>query len=176
MVAVWDEVAVNLIGLWEIKVKNWMFTFNALTCIDPVTNLVELIRIWNKSAAHVAQQFENCWLLRYPSPNRCIFDKDGEFTGEAFQQISMKYTINTVGITTKNPQANRIWENAFDSSWFFESNNVSYNNKDWQTSGSSYWKFTSNGIAYPLLFSKSYNEYPQNVKYIILLHFAEWKK
>ena len=110
LVAPWDEVAVDLIGSWKIKVKNRMFVFNALTCIDPVTNLVELIRIRNKTAEHVAQQFENCWLSRYPSPNRCIFDKGGEFTGDDFQAMLYKHTIDPAGTTTKNPQANGICE------------------------------------------------------------------
>ena len=55
----WDEVAVDLIGPWKIEVNGRKSIFLALTCIDPVTNLVELIRINGKSLAHVAQQFEN---------------------------------------------------------------------------------------------------------------------
>ena len=110
LVAPWDEVVVDLIGPWKIKVKNRMFIFNALTCIDPVTNLVELIRIQNKTSKHVAQQFENCWLSRYPSPNRCIFDKGGKFTGDNFQAMLYKHTIDPAGTTTKNPQANGICE------------------------------------------------------------------
>ena len=69
MVSPWDEVAVNLIGPWKIKVKNQTFVFNALTCVNSVTNLVKIIRVQNKTREHVAQQFENCWLLKYPSLN-----------------------------------------------------------------------------------------------------------
>ena len=43
----WDEVAVDLIGPWRIIVDGTEYEFNALTCIDPVTNLVEIIRIHN---------------------------------------------------------------------------------------------------------------------------------
>ena len=50
----------------------------------------------------MTQQFENCRISRYPSPNRCVFDKGGEFIGEAFQQMLMKYNVDTVGTTTKN--------------------------------------------------------------------------
>ena len=56
----------------------------------------------------MAQQFENCWLLRYLSPNRCKFDKGGEFTCEAFQWMLINYTVNPAGTTTKNSQANGI--------------------------------------------------------------------
>ena len=45
MVVPWDKIAVDLIGPWKIKVKNRTFVFNALTCVNPVTNLVEIIRI-----------------------------------------------------------------------------------------------------------------------------------
>lgn len=39
--------------------------FNALTCIDPVTNLVELCRIGNKGADYIEMRFENEWLARW---------------------------------------------------------------------------------------------------------------
>ena len=40
-----EEVAVDLIGPWKVKVNGRMVTFQALTIIDMVTNLVKLIRI-----------------------------------------------------------------------------------------------------------------------------------
>ena len=64
--APWDEVAVDLIGPWKIQVNGQELIFHALTCIDPVTNLTELVWIDNKSAAHVGMKFENTWLSRYP--------------------------------------------------------------------------------------------------------------
>jgi len=42
--------------------------FNALTAIDTVTYLVELVRIDKKTFAHIAQQFAQLWLARYPWP------------------------------------------------------------------------------------------------------------
>ena len=47
--APWEEVAINLIGPWMVKVNNRKVEFNALTCIDTASNLVELIRIDNKT-------------------------------------------------------------------------------------------------------------------------------
>ena len=38
----WREVAVDLIGPWTMKLNGTTLIFNALTCIDPVTNLVVL--------------------------------------------------------------------------------------------------------------------------------------
>lgn len=104
------EVAVDLIGPWNIKVNGEQMTVNALTCIDPVTCLAELIRIDNKTALHVAQKFENNWLARYPRPLRCIHDNGTEFLGFHFQQMLYLRGIQDVPTTAKNPQANAICE------------------------------------------------------------------
>ena len=42
-----------------MKVNFRIFVFIALTCVDPVTNLVKIIRIQNKTNRHATQQFEN---------------------------------------------------------------------------------------------------------------------
>ena len=62
----WSEVMVDLVGPWKVKVQNQNedLLFYALTCIDHVSNLVEMVRLQNKTAAHVSQQFENCRLNR----------------------------------------------------------------------------------------------------------------
>eukprot|EP00804_Cyclotella_cryptica_P003676 CCRYP_016568-RA/>CCRYP_016568-RA protein AED:0.48 eAED:0.59 QI:0/0/0/1/0/0/2/0/106 len=51
--------------------------FNALTCIDTASHLVDLIRIDNKTARHIGDKFTQCWLCRYPQPMRCVHDKGG---------------------------------------------------------------------------------------------------
>ena len=56
----WREVACDLIGPWTLRINNQPIRFSALTVIDTVTNLTEVIRIENKTSAHVARQFENC--------------------------------------------------------------------------------------------------------------------
>ena len=38
-----EKVAVDLIGPWKLKVGRISLEFNALTCIDPITNLTEAI-------------------------------------------------------------------------------------------------------------------------------------
>jgi transposase InsO family protein len=106
----WNEVAVDLIGPWRISINGQELEFNALTCIDPVTNLVELVRIQNKTAAHVGMIFENTWLARYPRPIRCIHDNGGEFIGADFQRILEINGIQDVPTTVKNPQSNAICE------------------------------------------------------------------
>ena len=46
-----DEVSMDLIGPLKIQVQGRPCEFFALTCIDSVTNLVELARIEEKSSA-----------------------------------------------------------------------------------------------------------------------------
>jgi hypothetical protein len=75
-----------------------------------VTNLVEMIRIKNKSMLHVSEQFENAWLSHYPRPNNCIYDNGTEFTGWMFRDLLDCLDIKPHPITVKNPQSNAICE------------------------------------------------------------------
>ncbi len=61
-IAPWEEVAINLIGLLKVKVNSQQVEFNALTCIDTASNLVQLIRIDNKTAKHICDKFTQSWL------------------------------------------------------------------------------------------------------------------
>ena len=82
----------------------------APTCIDPVTNLVEMIRLQNKTSAHISQQFENYWLNRYPRSNKCVHDNGGEFIGWEFVQKLEQWGISDSPTTIYNPQANAVCE------------------------------------------------------------------
>jgi len=53
----WHEIACDLIGPWKVDVCNQLRTFSALTIIDTVTNLVEIVRLDNHLAAHIALHF-----------------------------------------------------------------------------------------------------------------------
>ncbi|KAL7562592.1 hypothetical protein ACA910_015462 [Epithemia clementina (nom. ined.)] len=106
----WADIAVDLIGPWKVSVHNQELTFQALTLIDTVTNLCELIRINDKTARHVGLQLENAWLSRYFRPVRCLFDQGGEFIGQGFAQILRNHGIKPVPLTAKNPQSNAICE------------------------------------------------------------------
>jgi transposase InsO family protein len=113
--APWREVAVDLIGPWTLNVLGVEIEFSALTIIDLVTNLVEIVRIKNKTCAHVTQQFENAWLARYPRPASVIFDQGGEFTGFDFQNHLIQHGIDPRPISSKNPQANAVCERMHQS-------------------------------------------------------------
>jgi len=106
----WEEVAVDLVGPWTVELPLGEIRLHALTMIDTVTNLAELVRIENKTAQHVAMQFTNHWLSRYPKPQRCIHDQGTEFTGINFQSMLATNAIKSVPISVRNPRANSIVE------------------------------------------------------------------
>jgi hypothetical protein len=81
-----------------------------LTFIDTALNLVELIRIDNKTAKHIRDKFTQSWLCRYPCPVQCLHDKGGEFIGQNFQWLLEIFSIKDVCLTSKNPQSNAICE------------------------------------------------------------------
>ncbi len=61
-IAPWEEVTINLIGPWKVKVNGQQVEFNALTCIDKASNLVKLIHIDNEAAKHICDEFTQSWL------------------------------------------------------------------------------------------------------------------
>ena len=61
LIAPWFEVAIDLIGLWNVTISSRIFTFQALTCIDTVTNLAEVMCIDNKSSVHIIMLFKKNW-------------------------------------------------------------------------------------------------------------------
>ena len=105
-----NECAVDLVGPWVVQVNGKPYEFFALTAIDTVTNLVELVRIDDKTSEHVARKFAQLWLARYPWPERCVHDNGGEFVGPAFSMLMQRCGIKDVNTTAKNPTANSICE------------------------------------------------------------------
>lgn len=106
-----EQVAVDLIGPWKIEVPGYgLIQFKALTIIDQATTLSELVRIDNKTSAHITMQFENQWLARYPRPMSCIYDPGSEFIGHPFQQCLHRNGIEGAPSSVKNPQSNAVCE------------------------------------------------------------------
>ena len=99
-----ETVAGDLIGPWKLKVGRVSLELNALTCIDPVTNLTEAIRIKNRTSKHISEHFKNSWLYRYPRPVYCIHDRGGEFIGEPFQTMLTDFGVK--GKTNNSKKSN----------------------------------------------------------------------
>ena len=56
----WEEVTVNLIGPWTMKIRGGTTCeVFALTIIDTTSNLEKLVQIDNKSAESIARRFYN---------------------------------------------------------------------------------------------------------------------
>jgi hypothetical protein len=107
----WSEVHIDFIGPWKVKVNNQVMEFNALTCIDPVTNLTEIVRLQgNKTAENASRLFENHWLSRYPRPARVVHDHGPEFQGHDFQFPIDYAGITPINISPNTPTANSICE------------------------------------------------------------------
>ena len=104
------DCCVDLIGPWNVTLNGEVLSISALTCIDPVTNLTELVRLQNRTSSHVAFKFEQAWLSRYPRPVQCIHDQGTEFTGAPFQQLLDLFGIKDVPTSVANPQANSVCE------------------------------------------------------------------
>ena len=98
-------------SLDRYRQHNVTLRFEALTCIDPVTNLVEISRFPGPETSDTARAlFENHWLARYPRPLRIVHDNGPEFTGHDFQ-FPLDYAgITPVRITPYMPTANAVIE------------------------------------------------------------------
>jgi hypothetical protein len=109
-IAPWEEVAINLIGPWRVKVNSQQVEFNALTCIDMALNLVELICVDNKTAKHICDKFTQSWFCQYPYLVRCLHNKGGELIGQNFQWLLEIFSIKDVCSSSKNSQSNATCE------------------------------------------------------------------
>ena len=109
--APWTEVHVDSIGNWEIKIRKVTLEFNALTMIDPVTNLVEIAPHPSKSknSQDAKRLFEDTWLARYPRPASVVHDGGPEFQ-DAFQTLLRQSGIRAKRISPYTPTANAIIE------------------------------------------------------------------
>jgi transposase InsO family protein len=105
----------DMIGPWTLEVGDRTEKFSALTIIDLVTNLVEIVLVNNKTTAAVTAHFINAWLARYPKPMSCVHDPGSEFLGWNFQEMLHCNNIVSRCTTTKNPQANAICEQMHQS-------------------------------------------------------------
>jgi hypothetical protein len=60
-IAPWEEVTIDIIGPWKVKVDGQLVELNVLTCIDTASNLVELIHIDHKTAKYICKKNAQSW-------------------------------------------------------------------------------------------------------------------
>ena len=115
IVAPWQEIHVDTIGPWKIKVNRVPIEFRAQTAIDPVTNLLEVNRVSATTSYEAARALDNNWLARYPRPLRCVHDNGPEFVGHDFQFLLLNAGIRSRPITSGNAESNGIIESVHKS-------------------------------------------------------------
>ena len=69
-----DKFNVDMIGPCKIIINNFEFQFRAVTCIDVVIYLPEVIPVDNAKSRTVVNTFKEDWLKQYPSPRICMAD------------------------------------------------------------------------------------------------------
>jgi transposase InsO family protein len=108
----WEQVHVDLIGPWNIKVKGHKkpVQFIALTCSDPILNLLEVGTVKDKMSEQVTKTFKRLWLSRYPRPRTCVHDRGPEFVAHEFQTVLDDTGIGLRPTSARNPQSNGIIE------------------------------------------------------------------
>ena len=55
----WEEVSVDMIGPWKVEINKFEYQFRALTCIDSIIGLPEVVPVDNVTSLSVAQAFED---------------------------------------------------------------------------------------------------------------------
>ena len=95
---------------WKSTINQFKYQFKAVTCIDAVVNLPEVIPVDNARSTTVANAFDYNWLSRHPRPRRCVHDNGNKFLGPEFLSMLKRNSISSVPTTVKNPQANAVVE------------------------------------------------------------------
>ena len=101
----WEEVDVDVIGPRRITIYNFEYQFRALTCIDTIIGLPEVIPVDNATSSSVAIAFEDNWLSRYPAPLRCIHDNGNEFLGPSISSMLLKNKNQISPYNCKEPSS-----------------------------------------------------------------------
>ena len=98
-------MSIDMIGPWKVAINQFEYEFRALTCVDSIIGLPEVISVGNATSIVVAQAFEDDWLSRYPAPTKCVHDNGNEFLGPAFSAMLSRNKIKLIPTTVKNPQS-----------------------------------------------------------------------
>ena len=117
----WHEVHLDCVGTWELELPSKVkIYFDALTMIDPVTNLIEIVRIPPKpdstkyepsrNGETMKRLFENHWLSRYPMPRRVLHDGGPEFNNADFHFRTMDIGSTRAMPSPHTPTANAVLE------------------------------------------------------------------
>ena len=99
-----------MIGQWKVTTSKFEYQFRALTYIDAIIDLPEVITVDNARSQIVFNVFEDHWLSCYPKSRKCVHDNGNEFLGPKFLQMLWKNKIVSVPTTVKTPQSHAMVE------------------------------------------------------------------
>ena len=105
----WNEVHVDLIGLWTVTAKGQKHQLNALTIIDPANYWFEIEAIKEKMPDAIQDAFDSVWLCRYLRPKIVRCDNGTEFKA-IFKRLCDNFGLDLKPTTAYNPTANGIVE------------------------------------------------------------------
>ncbi|CAB9499057.1 Inherit from COG: Retrotransposon protein [Seminavis robusta] len=99
----WQEVHCDTIGPWTIELRQRTLTFNAMTMVDPCTNLLEIVPIMRRTSEEGARVVEDTWFARYPRPKKVVTDNGPEFKLEFIAMVKKNGAVHRYS-TPRNPQ------------------------------------------------------------------------
>ncbi|CAB9513815.1 Retrotransposon protein [Seminavis robusta] len=105
----WQEVHCDTIGPWTMKLRQRTLTFNAMTMVDPCTNLLEIVPIMRRTSEEGARVVEDTWFARYPRPQKVVTDNGPEFKLEFIKMVKKNGAVHRYS-TPRNPQGNSMIE------------------------------------------------------------------
>ena len=99
-----------MICLWKVIINNFENHFIAVTHIDAIINLPEVIPVENAKSKTVAKAHKDGWPSRYPRPRKYIHDNGNEFIVPKFLCMLSRNNMISIPTTAKNPQSNTVVE------------------------------------------------------------------
>jgi hypothetical protein len=110
--APWMEAHCDQIGPWDHSVNGLTVKIRALTMIDPVANLVEIVRVKTTQSAENAEAFVNAWLSRCPLPEKILTNGGPEFAGHEWEFMPQNWGLKRGRVSSHTPTADAIIESS----------------------------------------------------------------
>ena len=104
----WLEAHIDLIGSWELKSQGVSPKFEAMTIVDPVTNLIETAQVMSTKSVQNACTFKNIWSLQCPKQDKVVKDNGPEFNGKKWEFMLMDWRIRKGRNFSHTPTANAV--------------------------------------------------------------------
>ena len=102
-----EMVAIDIIGPLPLTMKGNRYI---LSVIDRFSRMVKLIPLQTITAANIALEFKDNWLLQHGIPQQILSDRGSQFTGSIFHILCKVFGIDKIFTTAYHPQTNGMIE------------------------------------------------------------------